>query len=58
MLNNETVADPGKGILSFENTEIAFRNSTNTDLKRAYWLFRMININFLVKLGRRSPILP
>ena len=51
MLNNETVADPGKGILSFENTEIAFRNSTNTDLKRAYWLFRMININFLVKLG-------
>lgn len=51
MLNNETVADPGKGRLSFENTEIAFRNSSNTDLKRAYWLFRMININFLVKIG-------
>ena len=51
MLNNETVAEPGKGALSFENTEIAFRNSTNTDLKRAYWLFRMININFLVKIG-------
>src|ERR1700743_2143429 len=37
--------------LSFENTEIAFRNSANTDLKRAYWLFRMININFFVKMG-------
>jgi len=51
MLNNETVAAPGKGTLSFENTEIAFRHSTNKDLKRAYWLFRMINMNFLVKLG-------
>ncbi|MGZ3752668.1 MAG: proline dehydrogenase family protein [Mucilaginibacter sp.] len=51
MLNTETVADPGKGTLSFENTEIAFRHSSNTDLKRAYWLFRMININFFVKMG-------
>jgi proline dehydrogenase len=51
MLNNETVADPGKSRLSFENTEIAFRNSTNADLKRAYWLFRMININFFVNMG-------
>ena len=37
--------------LSFENTEIAFRHSSNSDLKRAYWLFRVININFLVKIG-------
>ncbi len=37
--------------LSFENTEIAFRHSSNTDLKRAYWLFRVINVNFLVKMG-------
>jgi proline dehydrogenase len=37
--------------LSFENTEIAFRHSSNSDLKRAYWLFRVININFLVKVG-------
>ncbi len=51
MLNNETVAAPGKGTLSFENTEIAFRHSSNKDLKRAYWLFRIININFLVKIG-------
>src|ERR1700739_1191308 len=51
MLNNETVADPGKGSLSFENTEIAFHISTNTDLKRAYWLFRLIKITFFVKMG-------
>jgi proline dehydrogenase len=37
--------------LSFENTEVAFRHCSDTDLKRAYWLFRVININFLVKIG-------
>src|ERR1035437_5730504 len=37
--------------LSFENTEIAFRHSSDFDLKRAYWLFRVINVNFLVKIG-------
>lgn len=37
--------------LSFENTEIAFRHESNPDLKRAYWLFKIINLNFLVKIG-------
>src|ERR1700761_3430583 len=37
--------------LSFEDTEIAFRHSSNNDLKRAYWLFKVINVNFLVKIG-------
>jgi proline dehydrogenase len=37
--------------LSFENTEIAFRHSSNADLNRAYWLFRAINVNLLVKIG-------
>ncbi|RFZ85330.1 proline dehydrogenase [Mucilaginibacter terrenus] len=37
--------------LSFEDTEIAFKHSSNTDLNRAYWLFRAINVNFLVKIG-------
>jgi len=37
--------------LSFENTEVAFRHSSDLDLKRAYWLFRVINVNFLVKIG-------
>ncbi len=36
---------------SFENTETAFRHCSNADLKRAYWLFRVINVNFLVKIG-------
>ncbi|MES2375431.1 MAG: proline dehydrogenase family protein [Bacteroidota bacterium] len=40
-----------KTSLSFENTEIAFRHSSNADLKRAYWLFKIINVNFLVKIG-------
>jgi proline dehydrogenase len=40
-----------KHALSFEDTEIAFRHSSNADLKRAYWLFKIININFLVKIG-------
>jgi proline dehydrogenase len=40
-----------KHSLSFENTEIAFRHSSNADLKRAYWLFKIINVNFLVKVG-------
>lgn len=37
--------------LSFENTEVAFRHSSNADLKRSYWLFKLINSNFLVKMG-------
>lgn len=40
-----------KDSLSFENTEIAFRHSSNSALKRAYWLFKIINVNFLVKIG-------
>ncbi len=44
--------DPARGAeLSFENTEIAFRHSNNSGLKRAYWLFKFININFFVKIG-------
>ncbi len=38
-------------VLSFENTEVAFRRFSNADLKRAYWLFRLININSLVKIA-------
>jgi proline dehydrogenase len=43
---------PPKGeTLSFNNTEIAFRNQRNGDLKRAYWLFKVINVNILTKIG-------
>lgn len=36
---------------SFEDTEIAFKHATTADIKRAYWLFKAINNNLLVKLG-------
>lgn len=41
--------------LSFDNTKIAFQNKTDGELKQAYWLFKMIGSNFLVKTG--SPLL-
>ena len=44
------MADP-KTPLSFDNTEIAFKHYNNAALNRAYWLFKAINSNFLVKIG-------
>jgi proline dehydrogenase len=44
------MANP-KTPLSFDNTEIAFKHYSNADLNRAYWLFKAINSNFLVKIG-------
>src|SRR5690554_5119758 len=38
-------------VLSFENTEIAFKSKSNADLRRTYWLFKLISINPLVKFG-------
>jgi len=37
--------------ISFENTEIAFKNKSNADLNRAYWLFKIISSNFLTNVG-------
>lgn len=37
--------------LSFENTEIAFRHKSNADLNSAYYLYKVISSNFLVKIG-------
>ena len=52
MLNtpSEVYHPKGKN-LSFENTEIAFRGMSKTDLNRAYWLFKIISNNFLTKIG-------
>jgi len=44
------MSDPNNK-LSFENTEIAFKHSSNAALNRAYWLFKIINVNFLVQVG-------
>lgn len=37
--------------LSFDDTEIAFRGKSNADLYRAYWLFKIISIRFLTRIG-------
>lgn len=37
--------------LSFNNTEIAFRGRSDNDLKRAYWLFKLLGSQLLVKIG-------
>lgn len=40
--------------VSFENTEVAFAHKSNYDLKKAYWLFKLVGNPFLVKLGKIS----
>ncbi|MBI1266081.1 MAG: proline dehydrogenase [Cryomorphaceae bacterium] len=40
--------------VSFENTEVAFAHKSNYDLKKAYWLFKLVGNPFLVKFGKVS----
>lgn len=42
------MSDPS---ISFDNTEIAYASLSNSELKKAYWLFRLMNINWLVNIG-------
>ncbi|MCO4292343.1 proline dehydrogenase family protein [Solitalea sp. MAHUQ-68] len=49
MIESPTINKPSA--LSFDNTEIAFSHMSDSELKRAYWLFKVINVNFLVKIG-------
>ena len=37
--------------MNFNNTEIAFSGKSNNDLKRSYWLFKIIGWNWLIKIG-------
>lgn len=39
-------------MISFDNTEIAFRSKNDRDLKRAYWLFKIIANPSVVKFGK------
>lgn len=41
-------------MVSFENTEIAFKSKTDSDLNRAYWLFRIIASPRVVKFGKTA----
>jgi len=38
---------------SFENTELAFVAKSDWQLKKAYWLFRIVNSNLLAKISTR-----
>lgn len=37
--------------INFDNTEVAFSGMTNKDLKRSYWLFKVIGWNWLIKIS-------
>lgn len=37
--------------LNFDNTEIAFRNKSKSELNSAYWLFKVMSSNFLTQVG-------
>lgn len=41
---------------SFENTAVAFQNLSNFQLRRAYYLFKLFNYNFLVQIGSAATI--
>lgn len=45
-------------MLDFTNTEIAFGSKKPKDLKRAYWLFKVVSYPWIVKLSKRlTPLL-
>jgi proline dehydrogenase len=39
-------------MISFENTEVAFRGKSDKELKRAHWLFKMVANPGMVKFGK------
>ena len=39
-------------MISFENTKVAFKSKSSPDLRRAYWLFKMVSSNNMVKFGK------
>jgi proline dehydrogenase len=41
-------------MISFDNTEIAFKSKSDASLKRAYWLFRIIGNPSMVKFGKSA----
>ena len=53
LTSESTKANEKEFSLSFENTEIAFRSKSNNDLKRAYWLFKMVGRPWMVSFGEK-----
>ena len=50
--HNTTIPGQESGFLSLENTEIAFSGKTDAELKRAYWLFKLIASPFIMLCGK------
>lgn len=50
LIENKDESFPSRN-LNFSNTEIAFADKSNKDLKRMEWLFSMMNKSWLVKIG-------
>lgn len=40
-----------KSKIDFNNTEIAFKHKSDAELRKAYWLFKVIGSNFLTQIG-------
>lgn len=38
-------------MVNFNNTEVAFKGKDEKDLKRSYWLFKIISWSWLIKIG-------
>lgn len=38
-------------MVTFNNTKIAFEHKSNPELKKAYWLFKLMGIGWLTKIG-------
>ncbi len=41
-------------MISFDNTEIAFKSKSDSSLKKAYWLFKIIGNPSMVKFGKSA----
>ncbi|GJM31300.1 MAG: proline dehydrogenase [Saprospiraceae bacterium] len=53
---NAIMKDPANTPIDFSNTEIAFANKTDKELKKAAWLFGLMNNHWLVGLGAKVGI--
>lgn len=51
MASSDTDSIPQPSVVDFTNTEIAFAHKSNEELRRAGWLFRMMNKQWLVDAG-------
>lgn len=40
-------------MVSFDNTEIAFKYKSNKDLKKAYKMFKLVGLSWLVRFGKK-----